>query len=120
MDEELHPLARRGAGDARADIAVWRTAQEKADSKTPLIIVECKAENITITVGDYYQGEAYRVSARDVLGWIAAGQPVTVLDDRSSAAYEGSRERIRGDVHVDHDDFRIDPSWPRDRITVVY
>lgn len=59
MDEELHPLARRGAGDARADIAIWRTAQEKADSKTPLIIVECKSDNVTIKVDDYYQGEAY-------------------------------------------------------------
>ncbi len=59
MDEELHPLARRGAGNARADIAIWRTAKEKADSKTPLIVVECKADNITIKVGDYYQGEAY-------------------------------------------------------------
>lgn len=59
MDEELHPLARRGAGDARADIAIWRTPQDKADSKTPLIIVECKADNITIKAADYAQGEAY-------------------------------------------------------------
>lgn len=49
MDEELH-VTGRGAGKARADIAVWRTAPDEADRKPPLIVVECKAE-------DYSQGE---------------------------------------------------------------
>jgi len=43
----------------RADVVIWRTAQDKADAKTPLIVVECKADNITIKAADYAQGEAY-------------------------------------------------------------
>ena len=58
MDEELH-VAGRGSAKARADVVIWRTAQDKADSKAPLIVVECKADNITIKAADYAQGEAY-------------------------------------------------------------
>ncbi len=59
MDEELQALARRGSGRARADIVLWRTAQDKNDSKAPLIVVECKSDNIAIKAADYAQGEAY-------------------------------------------------------------
>jgi type I restriction enzyme M protein len=58
MDEELH-VTGRGAGKARADVSIWRTAQDKSDRKTPLIVVECKADNITIKAEDYSQGEHY-------------------------------------------------------------
>jgi type I restriction enzyme M protein len=58
MDEELH-VAGRGSAKARADVVLWRTAQDKVDSKAPLIVVECKADNITIQAADYAQGEAY-------------------------------------------------------------
>ncbi|MCY2951312.1 MAG: N-6 DNA methylase [Planctomycetota bacterium] len=58
MDEELH-VAGRGSARARADVLIWRTAQDKDDAKTPLIVVECKADNITIKAADYAQGEAY-------------------------------------------------------------
>ena len=58
MDEELR-VAGRGSAGARADVVIWRTAQDKADSKAPLIVVECKADNITIKAADYAQGEAY-------------------------------------------------------------
>lgn len=58
MDEELR-VAGRGSARARADVVIWRTAQDKAGSKAPLIVVECKADNITIKAADYAQGEAY-------------------------------------------------------------
>jgi type I restriction enzyme M protein len=58
MDEELH-VAGRGSARARADIVLWRTALDKTDSKAPLIVVECKSDNITIKAADYAQGEAY-------------------------------------------------------------
>lgn len=58
MDEELH-VAGRGSARARADMVIWRTTQDRADRKTPLIVVECKADNITIKARDYAQGEAY-------------------------------------------------------------
>jgi hypothetical protein len=62
----------------------------------------------------------YRIDAEEVLGWLQSGEPVTILDDRADAAYKASREHIRGDIRVDHDHFRPDPSWPRDRAAVVY
>jgi hypothetical protein len=58
MDEELE-VTGRGSGHARADFVIWRTAQDKADSKNPLIIVECKSDNVTIKADDYGQGDNY-------------------------------------------------------------
>jgi type I restriction enzyme M protein len=58
MDEELH-VAGRGSARARADVVIWRTPQDKSDAKAPLIVVECKSDNITIKAVDYAQGEAY-------------------------------------------------------------
>ena len=49
----------RGAGQARADFVLWRTAQDKQDQKPPLIIVECKSDNVTIKPLDYNQGDNY-------------------------------------------------------------
>ena len=47
MDEELE-VTGRGSGHARADFVIWRTAQDKSDQKPPLIVVECKSDNVTI------------------------------------------------------------------------
>lgn len=58
MDEELE-VTGRGSGRARADFVIWRTAQDKADSRNPLIVVECKSDNVTISVADYGQGDNY-------------------------------------------------------------
>ena len=58
MDEELH-VAGRGSARARADVVIRRTGQDRADSKPPLIVVECKADNVIIKPADYAQGEAY-------------------------------------------------------------
>jgi type I restriction enzyme M protein len=49
----------RGSAQARADFIVWRTAEDKAGKKPPFIVVECKADNVTITERDYHQGENY-------------------------------------------------------------
>jgi type I restriction enzyme M protein len=49
----------RGSGQARADFVIWRSAQDKRDDKNPLIIVECKADNVTIKPQDYWQGDHY-------------------------------------------------------------
>lgn len=58
MDEEIDVVG-RGSGRARADFVIWRTAKDKADSKNPLIIVECKSDNVTIKPADYGQGDNY-------------------------------------------------------------
>lgn len=56
---EEEEVTGRGSGKARADFIVWRTAQDKADGKSPLIIIECKADNVTIRPQDYAQGDNY-------------------------------------------------------------
>lgn len=56
---EEETVAGRGAGRARADFVIWRTIQDKEDRKAPLIVVECKSDNITIKSQDYAQGDNY-------------------------------------------------------------
>ena len=36
-----------------------RSVQDRSDKKNPLIIVECKADNVTIKPDDYGQGDNY-------------------------------------------------------------
>lgn len=49
----------RGQGKARADIVIWRSSEDRLSQKSPLIVVECKAETVTIQEEDYYQGYNY-------------------------------------------------------------
>jgi type I restriction enzyme M protein len=58
IDEE-RDVTGRGSGRARADFVIWRTAKDKSDQKSPLIIVECKSDNVTIKPDDYGQGDNY-------------------------------------------------------------
>jgi type I restriction enzyme M protein len=58
IDEEL-AVTGRGSGNARADFVIWKTVEDKQKKRTPLIIVECKSDNITISRKDYSQGENY-------------------------------------------------------------
>lgn len=51
--------SQRGQGAARADIVIWRSKEEKVKGKNALIVVECKAESVTIHEEDYYQGYNY-------------------------------------------------------------
>ena len=58
IDEEI-TVTGRGSGHARADFAIWRTAKDKENSDNPLVIVECKSNNVTIKAEDYAQGDRY-------------------------------------------------------------
>lgn len=58
MDEERE-VTGRGSGHARADFVIWRTVKDKSDQKSPLIIVECKSDNVAIKPDDYAQGDNY-------------------------------------------------------------
>ncbi|MDR0231233.1 MAG: N-6 DNA methylase [Dysgonamonadaceae bacterium] len=51
--------SQRGQGRAMADIVVWRNAKDKTEENSPIIVVECKAEHITIREDDYFQGYNY-------------------------------------------------------------
>ena len=63
MDQEVPVINGngRGTGRARADIVVWRSKEDKVATpqNTPIIIVDCKAEYVTIREADYYQGNSY-------------------------------------------------------------
>jgi type I restriction enzyme M protein len=53
MDQERK--TQHGRGSPRTDIVVYASP----GSKTPIIVVECKAESVNIHLRDYYQGESY-------------------------------------------------------------
>lgn len=59
MGEELVPPGARGTANARADIVVWRSIADKNNGDNPLIVVECKADNVTIDQATYAQGGNY-------------------------------------------------------------
>lgn len=60
MDQEVKVNnSKRGQGRASADIVIWKNVKDKAESNSPIIVVECKAEYITIHEEDYFQGYNY-------------------------------------------------------------
>lgn len=44
---------------AKADIVVWRSFEERKNKSIPLIVVECKAEQVTIKAEDYFEGTEF-------------------------------------------------------------
>src|SRR5947209_20499056 len=64
--------------------------------------------------------EHLRITAEDLRARLESGEPVTILDARGEKAWETSPVKIPGAIRVDEEDFHIDPSWPRNRFTVVY
>jgi len=44
---------------ASADIVVWCSNEERKNKSIPLIVVECKAEQITIKAEDYFKGSEF-------------------------------------------------------------
>lgn len=57
MDQERK--TQHGRRSPRADIVIWQSAADKQANKAPVIVVECKSDNVTIVEGDYWQGESY-------------------------------------------------------------
>jgi len=51
--------SQRGQGRAMADIVIWKSVKEKRENNSPIIVVECKAEHITVREEDYFQGYNY-------------------------------------------------------------
>ena len=57
MDQERRTM--HGHRSPRADVVVWESRETKAANRTPVLVIECKAENIDVNIKDYYQGESY-------------------------------------------------------------
>ena len=86
MAEELH--LPHGRGSVRADIVIWRTVQSKKDDKPPLIVAECKSNNVSITPRDYGQGESY---ARNI------GAPFFVThNQRETKVWRVMKDKVPG------------------------
>jgi len=57
MDQERK--TQHGHKSPRADVVIWASPADKQARKTPVIVVECKSDNVTIIESDYWQGESY-------------------------------------------------------------
>ncbi|MGI8314930.1 N-6 DNA methylase [Halobacillus mangrovi] len=51
--------SKRGLGKARADIVIWKSEKDKLDKNRAFIVVECKAEEVKLQRGDFFQGANY-------------------------------------------------------------
>lgn len=51
--------SQRGQGRAMADIVIWKSKEDKNNNNHAAIVVECKAEHLTIREEDYFQGYNY-------------------------------------------------------------
>ena len=51
--------SQRGQGRAMADIVIWKSKEDKFQDNSPVIVIECKAEHITVREEDYFQGHNY-------------------------------------------------------------
>ncbi len=58
IEEEIS-VTGRGSGDARADFLIWRTPEAKQNQEHAMIVIECKADNVNISLKDYTQGAHY-------------------------------------------------------------
>ncbi|MGH9901008.1 MAG: N-6 DNA methylase [Pyrinomonadaceae bacterium] len=59
IDEEVAVPLSRGSANARADFIIWRTVQDRRENEHAFIVVECKADNVTIDQRTYQQGANY-------------------------------------------------------------
>ncbi len=60
------------------------------------------------------------IGAEEVKARLLSGVPITVLDARNDKAWEASPVKVHGAIRVRPADWQIDPSWPKDQLTVVY
>ena len=65
-------------------------------------------------------GLTLRIGVEEVRTRQQAGSLVTMLDVRNDKAWESSPVKIRGAIRIRPAEGHIDPSWPKDQLTVVY
>ena len=61
-----------------------------------------------------------RIRPENVKSRLESGESAIALDVRGWKAWESSDLKIRNALRADPERFRADPSWPRDRLLVVY
>ena len=65
-------------------------------------------------------GQTLRIDVEEVRTRQQSGSRVTMLDVRNDNAWESSPVKIQGAIRIRPAEGHIDPSWPKDRLTVVY
>jgi len=105
--KEEESVTGRGSGKARADFVIWRTIQDKADSRPPLIVVECKSDNVTIRQDDYQQGENYARYV-DAPFFVTHNTRETRFWRVKKDRMPGYREEIENIPHADASDRQIE------------
>ncbi len=61
-----------------------------------------------------------RIGPEEVRARQQSGSTITFLDTRNDKAWASSPVKVRGAIRIRPADWHIDPSWPKDRLTVVY
>ncbi|MEI7511373.1 MAG: N-6 DNA methylase [Candidatus Peregrinibacteria bacterium] len=101
MEEEkaLTERSDRGTGKASADIVIWKSKEERLQNKNAFIVVECKAESITLSNKDYFQGANYaRWSGSEILVVVNS-----ILREKEEEDRQGRKIKIKdreGDLRI--------------------
>ncbi|MGH7173735.1 MAG: rhodanese-like domain-containing protein [Gemmataceae bacterium] len=64
--------------------------------------------------------QSLRIGAEELRRRLESGEPTTLLDVRNDKPWERSPVKIAGAIRIRPAEWHIDPSWPKDRLTVVY
>ena len=105
--QEEASVTGRGSAGARADFLVWRTVQDRVEDRPAFIVVECKADNVTIRPEDYAQAENYA---------LREGAPFFVTHNSQETRYwrvnrerrPGHFEEIDNVPHADASDAEVE------------
>lgn len=61
-----------------------------------------------------------RIGPEELKARLESGEAVTVIDARNGTDWESSPFKARGAIRFHSGFYLQPPSWPRDRLTVVY
>ena len=82
-----------GNRNPRADVVLWETAEKKAADATPVLVVECKAEQVDIQPRDCYQGESSILRVRVDCSTVLPEFVMAVINSSSGQAYFRSKAK---------------------------
>jgi phosphoenolpyruvate-protein phosphotransferase len=92
----------------------------RAFSMAPSLIPSAKERIRTLHLQDETVADVSRIEPADLKAQLASGRPITFLDARSDDGWNASRGKVPGAIRIGSDGVVADPSWHRDRLTVVY
>jgi rhodanese-related sulfurtransferase len=60
------------------------------------------------------------IGAEELKRRLQSGEAATILDVRSPNAWDASDAKMPGAIRADAADLRVDPAWPKNRLTIAY